>query len=386
MERLLNFGMDFGKIDPHTPYQVVTTAEEMIPKNHKFLFDLIEKKKVAEKMEEDMKIYATGERPELKRVLMETLSSLHPYFGRSENVTAACLNRSLASELFGMNQGAKAAYIFQTLMFGNKDVISTDINEWMAIGYETTLSSIYDAIHNARMYITLVLDDSNPELRALSPQVRASMYSLVVIGADDMENNDTAFMELPPSLIMLPSSDTMRLAHAMIDFDEELAKQLFESAEELARGCDRLPDAWRKIASLDHGEPATDMQKVSYISSFQKLIGLEIYLMGRDNIRVKRCVTCGRQFPVLYTEQEYCDFQDEHGNSCYSKYQHREDKKKISFLYQKAYRARYNLTKSGKMTENEMKEWQEKTKAFKKIAIQNNMSPEEFETALKLQK
>ena len=46
----------------------------------------------------------------------------------------------------------------------------------------------------------------------------------------------------------------------------------------------------------------------------------------------------------------------------------------------------HNLTKSGKITEEEMKKWQEKTKAFKKTAIQNNMSPEEFEAALKSQK
>ena len=378
MKKYIDFGYEFDRSDPNSPNRAVIPIENMISEKHESLFSLIGKTKDAENIEDDLRKYASGKFPELKDKLVASLKNIHPYFKNSDERTNACLNNSLA-DIIPSSEDGSAQALFSALMFGDKSIMDTDIHFWTTLDPDISIFMVEEAIHNARMYVAFVLDDSNPELSTLPNPARTSMYSLIAYTDPEVP---ATFMNISSSVISAESS-SMLAAGAMIDFDDDFASALYSSSETLADGMNYLPDVWKKVVNLYNEKSVTEAQEIYHIHTFQQLINLELFLMNKEGIRVNRCKSCGRLFPILTDGQEYCDFTDKKETSCYRKYLKKENKKKISSIYKHAYHVLYNKVKAGRISEDALRAWMEKAKSFKEIAEKNEMDPEDFKKTIK---
>lgn len=368
MVEMLDFGIQIDR--DGDPYEDIRQMESMIPENHQYLFDMVQH--MADFTEDLVNNYMDGKIG--KSSLSSRLQNLHPYFKIFPDATRAVLNRSLADNINRMLLSAEEKQsMFGRFLFQGSPYMDTDFQAWVADS-GSTLEDVEDTVHNAAYYVSFILDDSNPEIAALSSAARASMYALVSTDTD--ESGRPLTLDLPVR-ITLPESDGVRGASAMLDFNENLQAEVFEGVHDILEG-NPLPPVWKKIASQDNGKTG-DMTLFYQVENFQQLIRLELYLMTKNGIRVHRCRTCGRLFPVLEKGQEYCSFGEHSHLAAHKDAQRKMQLQKILTKNVKTHRSRVH---KGIETEEEYKKWYQEAKAIQHKAEEGGTTPETFAGSL----
>lgn len=364
--------LDFGtQIDMNgDPYEDIRQMESMIPENHQYLFDMIQNMTEYTSTEKVMTEYINGKIG--KTSLFSCLQNLHPYFRIFPDAACAVLNRSLADSINKMPISDKDKQLmFDRFLFQKHPYMDTDFQTWVADNGSGTLEDVEDAVRNAAYYVSFIMDDSNIEMAALSPAARASMYAIVSTDTD--ESGRPLALDIPIR-ITLPESDGVRDASAVLDFDENRQAQAFDGIKDILSG-KPLPPVWKQITSQDNGI-SEDMTLFYQIENFQQLIRLELYLMTRDGIRISRCKTCGRLFPILEEGQEYCDFGVHSHLAAHKDAQRKRQLQKLMTKNVKTHRSRVH---KGIETEEEYREWYNQAKALQGQAEKGKTDPVKFE-------
>lgn len=368
MIKMLDFGTQIDKDDD--PYEDIRQMESMIPAKHQYLFDMIQKMTEYTSTENVMTEYINGKIG--KTSLFSCLQNLHPYFRIFPDAACAVLNRSLANNINGMPISDKEKQsMFDRFLFQKHPYMDTDFQTWVADNGSGTLEDVEDTVRNAAYYVSFIMDDSNIEMAALSPAARASMYAIVSTDTD--ESGRPLTLDIPIR-ITLPESDGVRGASAALDFDEDRQVQAFDGIKDILSG-KPLPPVWKQIASQDNGI-SEDMTLFYQIENFQQMIRLELYLMTRDGIRVSRCKTCGRLFPILEEGQEYCDFGVHSHLAAHKDAQRKRQLQKLMTKNVKTHRSRVH---KGIETEEEYREWYNQAKALQGQAEKGKTDPVKFE-------
>ena len=371
MKEMLDFGIQIDK--EGEPYESYESMEKFIPQKHQYLFTMIQNLPSLADQADVIGDYVSGK---LKRTsLCAVLQNLHPYFKEFKDAAYAVLNRSIAEYLVTMDQSDdKKQAAFERLLFRNHDSMDTDLQSWASMQDVETLEEIEMVVQNATYFVSFILDDSNPELAALSPAARASMYA--VVSTDTDEYGRPFALEIPVR-ITLPQSDGIKGASAMLDFDENLQEKVFRGAQDILNG-KPLPPVWKTITMQDNGK-AEESILYYQVHNFRHLIRLELYLMARDGIRVNRCQTCGRLFPVLEDGQMYCDFDDA---SHYKIYKDTQRKSMLQKCFTKSVKTQRSRVRKGTETEEEYQKWYEEAKAMQRKAETEKTEPDIFEKQL----
>lgn len=368
MVKMLDFGTQIDKDDD--PYEDIRRMESLIPENHQYLFDMIQNMTEYASTENVVTDYINGKIG--KTSLFSCLQNLHPYFKIFPDAACAVLNRSLANNIDGMPLSAKEKQsMFDRFLFQKHPYMDTDFQTWVADNGSGTLEDVEDTVRNAAYYISFILDDSNPEMAALSPAARTSMYAIVSTDTD--ESGRPLALDIPVR-ITLPESDGVRGASAILDFDESLQAEAFGGVKGILEGQPFSP-MWRKIASQDNG--TTEETTLFYqVENFQQLIRLELYLMTKDGIRVNRCKACGRLFPVLEEGQEYCNFGVHSHLAAHKDTQRKRQLQKLMTKNVKTHRSRVH---KGIETEDEYRMWYNQAKTLQGQAEEDKTDPGKFE-------
>ena len=368
MIKMLDFGTQIDK--DGDPYEDIRQMESMIPANHQYLFDMIQNMTEYTSTENIMTDYINGKIG--KTSLFACLQNLHPYFKIFPDAACAVLNRSLAENIDRIPLSAKEKQsMFDRFLFQKHPYMDTNFQMWVADNGSGTLEDVEDTVRNAAYYVSFILDDSNPEMAALSPAARASMYAIVSTDTD--ESGRPLALDIPVR-ITLPESDGVRGASAALDFDENRQAQAFDGVKDVLSG-KPLPPVWKQIASQDNGI-LEDMTLFYQIGNFQQLIRLELYLMTKDGTRVSRCKTCGRLFPILEEEQEYCDFGVHSHLAAHKDAQRKRQLQKLMTKNIKTHRSRVH---KGIETEEEYRVWYNQAKALQGQAEEEKTDPVKFE-------
>lgn len=371
MKEMLDFGIQIDK--EGEPYESYESMEEFIPENHQYLFTMIQNLPSLADQADVISDYVSGK---INRTsLYAMLQNLHPYFRKYKDAACAVLNRSIAEYIVTMDQSEEEKQAaFERLLFRNHDSVNTYLRFWATMPDAETLEEIEMVVQNAAYFVSFILDDSNPELAALSPAARASMYAVV---STDIDEYGRPFALEIPVRITLPQSDGIKGASAMLDFDKNLQERVFRGAQEILNG-KPLPFIWKKIAMQDNGK-AEESIRYYQIHSFYYLIRLELYLMARDGIRVNRCKTCGRLFPVLEDGQMYCDFGEP---SHYGAYKAAQRKAALQKCFTKSVKTQRSRVRKGTETEEEYQKWYKEAKAMQRKAEAEKTEPDIFEQQL----
>lgn len=368
MIKMLDFGTQIDK--DGDPYEDIRQMESMIPANHQYLFDMIQNMTEYTSTENIMTDYINGKIG--KTSLFSCLQNLHPYFRIFPDAACAVLNRSLADNIDRMPLSVKEKQsMFDRFLFQKHPYMDTDFHTWVADNGSGTLEDVEDTVRNAAYYISFILDDSNPEMAALSPAARASMYAIVSTDTD--ESGRPLALDIPVR-ITLPESEGVRGASAALDFDENRQAQAFDGIKDILSG-KPLPPVWKQIASQDNGI-SEDMTLFYQIENFQQLIRLELYLMTKDGIRVSRCKTCGRLFPILEEGQGYCDFGV---HSHLAAHNDAQRKKQLQKLMTKSVKTHRSRVYKGIETEEEYRVWYNQAKTLQGQAEEEKTDPAKFE-------
>lgn len=371
MVKMLDFGTQIDKDDD--PYEDIRRMESLIPENHQYLFDMIQNMTEYTSTENIMTDYINGKIG--KTSLFLCLQNLHPYFRIFPDAACAVLNRSLADSINKMPLSAKERQLmFDRFLFQRHPYMDTDFHTWVADNGSGTLEDVEDTVRNAAYYVSFIMDDSNVQMAALSPAARASMYAIVSTDTD--ESGRPLALDIPVR-ITLPESDGVRGAAAALDFDENRQAQAFDGIKDILSG-KPLPPVWKQIASQDNGM-LEDMTLFYQIENFQQLIRLELYLMTEDGIRVNRCKTCGRLFPILETGQEYCDFGVHSHLAAHKDAQRKRQLQKLMTKNVKTHRSR---VRKGIETEEEYRMWYNQAKALQGQAEEDKTDPGKFENEI----
>lgn len=371
MKEMLDFGIQIDK--EGEPYESYESMEEFIPKKHQYLFTMIQNLPSLADQEDVIGDYVSGK---LKRTsLCAALQNLHPYFREYKDVAYAILNRSIAEYLVTMDQSDdEKQAAFERLLFRNHDSMDTDLRSWASMQDVETWEDVEMVVQNAAYFISFILDDSNPELAALSPAARASMYAIV---STDTDEYGRPFALEIPVRITLPQSDGIKGASAILDFDENLQEKVFRGAQDILNGKPLSP-VWKTIAMQDNGK-AEESILYYQVHNFRHLIRLELFLMTRDGIRVNRCKTCGRLFPVLEDGQMYCDFGEP---SHYGAYKDAQRKAVLQKCFTKCVKTQRSRVRKGTETEEEYQKWYEEAKVMQRKAESEKTEPDIFEKQL----
>ncbi|MDD6685283.1 MAG: hypothetical protein PUE47_05800 [Lachnospiraceae bacterium] len=371
MKEMLDFGI---QIDTEgEPYESYESMEKFIPPKHQYLFTMIQNLPSLADQEDIIDDYVSGK---VNRTsLYAVLQNLHPYFKEFKDAAYAVLNRSIAEYLVTMDQSDdEKQAAFERLLFQNHDSMNTELRFWATMPDAETLEEVEMVVQNAAYFVSFILDDSNPELAALSSAARASMYA--VVSTDTDEYGRPFALEIPVR-ITLPQSDGIKGASAMLDFDENLQERVFQGAQDILNG-KPLPRVWKTIAMQDNGK-AEESIRYYQIYSFCHLIRLELYLMTRDGIRVNRCKKCGKLFPVLEDGQMYCDFGDA---SHYKIYKDTQRKSMLQKCFTKSVKTQRSRVRKGTETEEEYQKWYKEAKEIQKKAEAEKTEPDIFEKQL----
>ena len=101
--------------------------------------------------------------------------------------------------------------------------------------------------------------------------------------------------------------------------------------------------------------------------------------MTRDGIRVNRCKTCGKLFPVLEDGQMYCDFGEP---SHYGAYKAAQRKAALQKCFTKSVKTQRSRVRKGTETEEEYQKWYEEAKAMQRKAEAEKTELDIFEKQL----
>ena len=383
MERKLNLGvsMDYDpQFNDYDACQEIIPISRMIPENHQHLLSFL--KFDLESVIESIS-YAVHEKdPQSVKDAFERLQSCHPYFSTDPDRTSAYVNHWIAKTIWEIKSDPLDQELFEKLAVF-REYHAKDINEWLFSdagkdGFGR-LNKLLETQEDLKNIVTLLLNDSNPELANIPEAVRSGLYGLLSLREPSIPH--------PKASIILPYPESMKVLSAAIEFEDidqekepSTLYKLSQAVQTLEKDTRHIPPIIKSIS-----KNMTDGSKtVSYIEydteSLEEILYLEIYLMLQDGVRFKTCESCGRLYPVIpgVDTPPFCDIQDSDGSSCRSRYMAKKFNSRLSALYRRAYRTHYARVQAGKESETDLENWRKKTLQAKKEAMDGSLSEAEF--------
>lgn len=372
-----NLGIGFDRDDD--PYEIIVNEKTLIPENHDYLFSFLKKGQEMKHIKAQLEAYpASGpDRSKAKAVLKE-IRNLHPYFAYGQNA-AGLFNMSLAGILWTQNRHGieEMEENFRTHAVKAVKGQSDDIHDFLLSDRHTqTIESLMEARDDLENRVALILDDSNPDMASLPPEVRNSLYAFTT------GRNETPLDILKmPVRYSIPVSSGMRGFGAAMDFDDRLAEQYSDGVRKLKGMREGLPDVIRSAVSYSDGEKETSV--VTYeINTLESLLDFEAFQMVSHGIRVNRCADCGELFPVVEAGQKCCTFTRTDGKTCRERETARRErndlKKSVLYFRNRAYKTHYARVKAGRETGEDMAKWKEYAKSMREKVLDGRISLEEF--------
>ncbi len=178
--------------------------------------------------------------------------------------------------------------------------------------------------------------------------------------------------------MVLEVPGSMGVLRATMDFNEKLQETVYTSVDKILNGNNEVPEDLRSL--LDRIGDADESEGfLEYDTPYlEDVLQLEISLMAASGTRLKRCLSCGRFFPVSQESSLYCNIPDNDGSSCLIRYRTKQMKESVNAIYTQAYRTRFARMKAGKETKETLNEWRNTAKRMKGDVFSGKLSPEEY--------
>ena len=318
--------------------------EMYMPEDHRYLFAFLNAD--IESLIHMVNDSVAERNPAGFRQAEEEIGKLHPYF-RDKNYRKACIQETAA--LLAWHDPHTAVETLKALGITGEDYL--DPEAWTnAGGRNGTLQSLLKCQLRNRRKVVLLLDDSNPELAKTPMTVRSGLFGIV-----DGDMRDTPVLTIETTQYVLPVSASIRTLGVAMDFDEDAKEAFHQSIENLvATGelSEQLQSVLRSAEAEE--EPGYTMYKTE---DLEQIIDLEIFLMLQEGIRLKKCESCGKYFPITKENERFCDIPDESGSSCLRRYLQKKYEQEVKEIYTRAYRTHFARVKAGKESKEDLDQW-----------------------------
>lgn len=364
--------------DEYGPDRIICPAADLMPESHYHLLRLTfpENKKHLEEVRTEIESYADGEMEVGSKewiTLLKKIRDIHPYFSKSVDLLYAFLDRSLMKHWLDSSEELREKGVI-AITDSMKRKLAIRSYEWLTdndalknIG-DDTIYGLIDGCIDVLRKITYFLDDTDSKLSKLSLEKRMDIYS-VLYGQD---------FYTPVMHAGIKQSSAAWDQTARLEFDDDEMLKLIRSSDEYVEGTKKSVP--QEILDLSGGGAE---QTITYdAGSLMDILNTEIWLMMRDNIRVKRCRSCGRLFVISEQGDDVCDYHDRFGISCLDVERMKENKKDIREMYRSAYRTHFARVKAGNETKEAMDEWQERASLWKSQAIDGKLGKAEYKRLL----
>lgn len=359
--------------------EAVFDLTELIAPDHRWLLNF-DRDNAAEKLTDNVRAYMRGEYD--RKEINDSIRKLHPFLD-DRYVADAYIDATMLAVLIHENSGMSLSDVTEA----TKKLLSSTSYEWLnddmafenfKLGIEGGDSegidgkdSLFEFISLKKMLkrkITLLLDDTDPDLAKLTKNERVGLYTALF--------GDGKFY-MPH--ISYETEGSLGTASALLDFDEDYAINLYKETDRFVDDPGKgIPD---KLLDIVRTGGLDSQCKTYYVSDLKDLFDLEIWLMLENKDHIKRCKSCGRFF-VQHGDEEYCGYPDENGSSCLTRARHADRQGRMRFLYRNAYRTHMARLRAGHETKESIDAWRRKAAEWKKAAIEGKITEDEYRDKL----
>lgn len=386
--RFLEVGL-FTHTELDTPHSAIIEMEKLIPDSHDYLMDFMDfDLSKAEQLMADylscIKEDSVPNKDTLAAAIAE-LKAMHPYFSLCDHNARFLINRIFAGYIkrhFTDRDEFEQKNLFSSIQLsGFNEYTDPDEAFEMSLdsGHPFVLDELLSLQKFIRTWVTLTVDNTNPELALLNSQQRSALYAHV----SGTDNVYTPTITIESSFSTKPSKKLekrmLKWEFANLDSEKTPKKVLddpdFLNAdhyEKISKALDalrwdaesRLPQVLRTIVNA--ARDAGDCTELTYhIRDFRNLLELEVYQMVTTDTRIRRCKCCKRYFLPSRKSQEYCTrIAPGSTKTCAEvgptrTYDSRMigDKSTSQALYRNAYKTRHARVTRGSMTQADFDEW-----------------------------
>ena len=354
MKENLSFGSCLN--EKAKSYEYIYDMEAFFPSDHRFLIDLSTEnaRKALTKLASDLTAYV--KEPKAYDMIIDEIKHIHPYFMIEDNAIA-CFNCTIAKLLTNESldsQEQKQQY-FESLMYHDLSN-HTDITYWASLD----CSINYDVLPFQRRITRLlgiVFDDSPSNLSTLPISTRYA-FCCSAFSFNGISDIQVRFGNAKNLIDVKNHPDISSEYDTYISCLQESNSNNFD-----------IPDSFRdKLSELEIDTGA--VFNITYlISSFTKLIELEIHLMLRDDVRLNRCKKCGLLFAIEEQGQEYCNHPKKNGETCLSKAKYIFLKESLSKYYQISYKKHFKRVSQNTESQEVFNKWKIDMQKLKKAIL-----------------
>lgn len=372
INEVLNF--DIRIDNDGEPYQAEELIENYITKTHEALNAFLGREQTLVRIKNLVDAAWKEENPLYSLKAADALADVHPYFLYPQE-RISYINRSLAWMVQGEDPADMEKFKKAVILSASTD---SDPEYWKysIAGGRGTIDSLLMTRKDAEIKIRLLLDDTEEELSKMPMHARSSLYGLLCGDSHGIPK----IMEMSAAF-SLPVCERISAASAAMQFDSSYSDKVTEGILRLAKSGEKIKEV-EELLDASKDSPVSFARIEYRIKCLEDMIDLEIYKMLTDGTRLKRCVNCGRYFPVTPDNDKYCSIPDKAGNTCLAKARKKELKKKVSDIYSTAYKTHFARMRRGVETEEEMKHFKEKAKALREEIYSGNISLEEYKKTI----
>lgn len=325
--------------------------EELIPEDHRYLFAFLEKD--LGRILASLHRAVQEEDSTLLALCREDVRSLHPYFthGRALDVCVDATTEAIRS--------------------------GEDIRAGSMMA-KHSLFSLIDLQDRMRKMVVFLLDDSNEEMAALSPDVRIGFY---LLARDTASGGDA--LSAPKARYMMQYPPSMDVVRAATDISDEYLQSLKEALSQITDSGGRaFPDVLKKIACTAKADAKHGGSILCLIGNLPELLETELFAMLRDGVRLKRCAECGRYFPVTKDNDRFCAILGKDGRSCLSRHIRKKKSEALHKIYTQSYRSHFARVKAGKETKDKLDAWRIDSQRLQDKVYADEMTLQEYKETL----
>ena len=387
--KLLNLGMTFDR-DGNPAGDEIVQYTRLIPDDHAALFSFLDADlSQLQGLIKDYLACIEEGKPGNYDTLMaihEQLFSLHPYFKVYPTAVDEMLNQIFATHLTSLDISNDDKLRIFRLLASTEYSPLPDLDD-MPIESE----DIFSLQRALRRWVFVTLDDTNPTFAKLNAAQRNAMYYLMD------RDQFTPILETNIQYSIRPTN-RMRRMMAAFDFGQATFTNTHLDLDDMvAHPSDEVPEGFQDV--LDAVKDAVEdcSTQTFEVRNLRDLLSLEVFDMGQNDLRIKRCAYCGHYFVLRNSDDQYCSrIPDGQSRTCLELHTtaqrqsapvvmdtHEDSGAAIQAAYRKAYKTHYARTKAGTLTEEDFAKWKGIAIKMKDTVAAGEMTLEAYEEWLK---
>lgn len=308
--------------------------EELIPKQHDYLFAFLNSRSFVDGIADSIEKEQKGLSKTSTKIIKD-ITEIHPFFQKIPDAASAVFYNSVRTDT-GHTSG-------------------------------TTIKNISRTLDDACFFINLILKNTGTDSTQISGSIKDTMFNII---------SGSRSVTVPVSYSM-DMDDPGRSMAEVAEIDNEFKKRLIKGIKHAADSEDP-GDIWTSAIDRTDRDLPSVITKTYHIISFEELIMFELYLMAENDVQVKKCIRCGRLFPVTADGQQYCNFTSDGKLTCLEQSKPKITAHKMSLIYSNGYRTHFARVRAGTETKEELKDWMTEAKKVKREYFARGASAEEY--------